>query len=331
MNNLRHMNFTVVVRFIGFILFIFSQSFLYETSSAEDKKIQIIAGQSAVIKAESVAKVAIADPNIADIKVMPNGEILITAKAPGNTTLIIWDKDGNQDTTFITVLAISLEKPMIEVDVQVLEVRTNYTGEFGIKWKDTLSALSIGEKSIPDKLQVGTFERLQKIQTTLDLFVKEGHAKLLAKPRLLTMSGGSASFLSGGELPVVIQDQQRFKIEWKSYGVNLDIEPTADSIGNINITLKAEVSSIDYANAVTYGDSSIPALKTRWVKTSLYIKRGGTIVIAGLLQKEESKRTEGIPILSDIPLIGELFKHTSIENIDSELVIFVTPTIVGYD
>ena len=313
-------------------IFCFSVVFLTAVGYAADsKKIQIISGQSAVIRAESITKVAIGDPNIADIKVMLNGEILITARASGSTTLIIWDKDGNQQTTYVTVLASSLEKPMIEVDVQVLEVRTNYSGEFGIKWHDTLKALSIGEKSIPDKLQIGTFDRFEKIQTVLDLLVKEGHAKLLAKPKLLTMSGGVATFLSGGELPVVIQDQQRFKIEWKTYGVNLEIEPTADSIGNININLRAEVSSIDQANAVTYGSSSVPAIKTRWVKTSVYIKKGGTIVIAGLLQQEESKRTEGIPILCDIPLIGELFKHTSIEKVNSELVIFVTPTIVGYE
>lgn len=302
---------------------------IFQTNSYAQEKIQLTVGESKIIQVDSPKKIAVGDPKIADLKIISEKEVLLIGKSSGATTFIIWDKDNNQVTSQILVLASDLEKTMIEVNVQVLELKKSSISDFGINWADTLKALSIGEKTIPPVFQIGEFERLEKIQMKLNSLVKNGQAKILAKPRLLTISGRKAEFLSGGELPVVYQDNQRINVEWKEYGVKLDIQPTADVIENINIDLKVEVSNLDSSTAVNYNNNLIPALKTRWAKTSIYIKKGGTIVIAGLIQTEETKREEGIPVLSDFPLLGVVFRYTHIEKVESELVIFVTPSIVG--
>ena len=299
---------------------------------AEDR-IQITIGESKIISVDSPRKIAVGNPVIADVKVVSEKELLLIGKSSGTTSLIVWDKDNNQVTSQVLVLAASIEKTMIEVNAQVLEIRKDSNTGFGINWETAAGAFSAAEKTIPPLFQIADLERLKKVQLDLDLLVKNGYAKILAKPRLLTISGSKAKFLSGGEIPVLIQTGGQsgtsFNVEWKTYGVKLDIEPTADALDNINCTIRVEVSNLDAAAGVSYNGSVVPALKTRWADTSLYVKKGGTIVIGGLLQTEEIKSETGIPVLSDLPLIGVLFRSTATQKMESELVIFVTPSIVG--
>jgi pilus assembly protein CpaC len=129
---------------------------------------------------------------------------------------------------------------------------------------------------------------------------------------------------------VVNQDSLgKTNVEYKNYGVTLDILPTAEDNGVVNASIRVEVSNLDAANFVKVASGLLPALKTRWVKTSLAVKEGATIVIAGLMQEEESKVTVGLPLLSDIPWLGELFKSTHRDASKSELVVFVTPKVLG--
>lgn len=316
------------MKYFRIILIVLMSIFLCESLNFA-KNIEIIVGEAKIFKIKDIKKVAVGNSNIVDVKAISSEEILLSGKASGTTTVIVWNEEDKQTEINVTVFESKLEKAMIEVSVQVMEIRKSSAGDFGIDWKSALSAVYVGETTIPPLFNIGTLERLKKIETAIKFLVQKGYAKVLAKPRLLTVSGGKASFLSGGEIPIVYQDQQKLVIEYKGYGVNLDINPTADNEGNISSDLRAEVSTIDPDNGVMMGTSVIPALKTRWVKSSVFVKKGGTIVIAGLMHTEESKKTEGVPIISNIPLIGELFKSTHSEQIDTELVIFVTPSIVG--
>ena len=298
---------------------------------AEDK-IQITIGESKILAVDTPKKIAVGNPLIADVKSVSEKELLLIGKASGTTSLIIWDKDGNQTSSQVIVLASNIEKTMIEVNAQIMEIRKDSNNNFGVNWEEALGALTVAEKTLPPLFQVADFERLQKVQMKLDVLVKNGYAKILAKPRLLTISGSKAKFLAGGEIPVLMQSGQNSSstnVDWKAYGVKLDIDPTADALDNINCIIRVEVSNLDSAAGVSYNGSVVPAMKTRWADTSIYVKKGGTIVIGGLLQTEEIKRETGIPILSDLPIIGLLFKSTETQKQESELVIFVTPSIVG--
>ncbi len=296
---------------------------------AGEERIQLTIGESKIINVDSPRKVAVGDPKVADIKAVSEKELLLIGKSGGNTTLIVWDKDSGQVTSQVIVLPSDLEKQMVEINVQVLEIKKSSVSDLGINWSDTVKALDIAEGSIPPLFQVGDLGRLEKIEFKLNSLLKNGYARVLAKPRLLAISGSKASFLSGGQIPVLYQDQSRLTVDWKDYGVKLDIKPTADLAENINCELRVEASNIDSSNGANYNGNIIPAIKTRWANTSIYVKKGGTLVIGGLLQTEETKREEGIPLLSDLPLLGLLFRYTHSEKLDSELVIFVTPSLVG--
>ena len=298
-----------------------------------EERLQITIGESKIIPVDAPKKIAVGNPLIADVKVVSEKEFLLIGKSGGTTSLIVWDKDNNQVTSQVVVLAANLEKTMREVNAQVLEIRKDSTTVFGVNWDAALSALELSEKTLPPLFQVGDFERLKKVQVKIDALIKNGYAKVLAKPRLLTISGFKAKFLSGGEIPVMIQNggqsDSSVHIDWKTYGVKLDIEPTSDVLDNINCVIRVEVSNLDFSAGVSYNGSVVPALKTRWADTSLYVKKGGTIVIGGLLQTEELKRETGIPLLSELPILGGLFRSTETLKQESELVIFVTPSIVG--
>ena len=296
---------------------------------AAQERVQLSIGESRIINVDSPRKIAVGDPKVADIKAVSEKEILLIGKSGGNTTLIIWDKDNVQSTSQVLVLPSDLEKQMVEINVQVLEIKKSNVSDLGINWSDTVKALDIAEGGIPPLFQVGDLGRLEKIEFKLNSLVKNGYARILAKPRLLAVSGSKASFLSGGQIPVLYQDQSRLTVDWKDYGVKLDIKPSADLAENINCEIRVEASNIDSSNGANYNGNIIPAIKTRWANTSIYVKKGGTQVLGGLMQTEETRREEGIPFLSDLPLLGLLFKYSHIEKTDSELVIFVTPSLTG--
>jgi len=153
------------------------------------------------------------------------------------------------------------------------------------------------------------------------------YGKLLAKPKLLAVSGSQASFLVGGELPVVSQDSQgRTSVAWKEFGVKLLIKPERKE-QSIRTHVRAEASTVDAANAVTLPNGTyMPAIKTRWAETDVELAPRSTVIMAGLVQTETSRITTGLPVFMDLPLLGWLFRHTRDETMETELVIFVTPS-----
>ncbi|MFY2563019.1 secretin, partial [Corallococcus terminator] len=139
-------------------------------------------------------------------------------------------------------------------------------------------------------------------------------------------------FLAGGEVPIPLITNNQFSIEYKKYGVILNLRPTADRNGNIQTEIEAEASEIDTSVAVSFGGSStIPGFRTRKVKTNVTVRHGETIVLSGVFSHDEQKSISKIPGLGHIPIIGELFKSRGFDSTKRELVIFVTPRIVNPD
>jgi len=182
---------------------------------------------------------------------------------------------------------------------------------------------------IPHGSPIEEIWRLSPIRAVLDLLVNENAAKVLAAPSLLTLSGEQADFLVGGEIPVYVgQSDGKIAFEWRPYGIKLTMLPVVDSRGRIAIDVQPEVSSLDWNNALDVGDAVIPALKVRRASTHLIVDDGATIAIGGLLQNNDAKIVNKIPILGDIPIIGSLFKSEKFERGESELVILITTKVV---
>jgi pilus assembly protein CpaC len=289
--------------------------------------INLITGSAKVISVKSPDKIAIGNPEVADVKQISKDELLLTGKTLGSTTLIIWQPDGRKDISTVVVAAGKLAQTMIQVDVQVMEINKTEGDNLGLDWERLVGPtgqLTLKETEAPLKA-IGVLER-GRLDLLLKLLVEKGNGKILARPKLLTLSGKRAGFSSGGEIPVATSSSTgQTNVEWKKYGVNLDVLPTANDAGTVNAEIRAEVSEVDFTHLV----QGNPAIKTRWASTTIFVNPDTTVIIGGLIQEKNQVIYQGLPLLMDIPVLGYLFKSTRIIQEESELVIFVTPHIVG--
>jgi pilus assembly protein CpaC len=163
---------------------------------------------------------------------------------------------------------------------------------------------------------------------------ERGALRALAEPNLIAMNGQQASFLAGGEYPVpVVQGgaagtAASVTIEFKEYGVRLNFKPTIVDEDHIRLELEPEVSVLDFANGVRLQGFIIPALRTRRAKTGVELRDGQSFALAGLLDNSETKTFSKVPGLGDVPILGNLFKSTSFQKNESELMFIVTAQIV---
>jgi pilus assembly protein CpaC len=162
------------------------------------------------------------------------------------------------------------------------------------------------------------------LNAQLNLLAQNGRAAILAEPQLSARNGAKASFLAGGEYPYTVSSINGPTVLFKPYGVKLEIQPKVDGQGLIRAKIDSEVSSIDAAVSTPAG----PALRIRKASTEFNVKSGETIVLGGLLSRETSTDIDKVPFLGDLPVLGPLFRSKRFQNRETELVVFVTPTVV---
>jgi len=175
------------------------------------------------------------------------------------------------------------------------------------------------------KFGVGT----DRIFLFLDALKRNNLTKILAEPTLMTVSGQEANFLAGGEFPVPIP--QAFgvtTIDYKEFGVSLSFSPTVLSGGKISLKIAPEVSELDFSGGIQTQSFQIPAILTRKVETVIEIMDGQSFAIAGLMQDNIRETISKYPVLGDLPILGALFRSTSFQKNETELVIIVTAHLV---
>jgi pilus assembly protein CpaC len=159
-----------------------------------------------------------------------------------------------------------------------------------------------------------------------------GALRALAEPNLIAMDGQVASFLAGGEFPIPIVQgggsSNAVTIQFKEYGVRLNFKPTIIDEDHIRLELEPEVSTIDFANGVRFQGFVVPALRTRRARTGIELRDGQSFALAGLLDNSESRSLSKVPVIGDIPILGNLFKSTQFQKQETELVFIVTADLV---
>jgi pilus assembly protein CpaC len=174
---------------------------------------------------------------------------------------------------------------------------------------------------------------------SIDLLVTaletKGVLRRLAEPNLMAMSGDAARFLAGGEFPVPVASTAgpngipTVTIEFKKFGVELGFVPTVLSRGAINLRVEPSVSELDFANAVTISGTTIPALTSRNARTTVELRDGQSFAIAGLLQTRNRQDVSQVPWIGSVPVLGTLFRSSSYQQQETDLVIIVTPRLVA--
>ncbi len=168
------------------------------------------------------------------------------------------------------------------------------------------------------------------LAATLEANESKGLIRTLAEPNLVALSGDTASFLAGGEVPIpVAQDGGEISVEFKDFGVGLAFTPTVIDDDLINLVLDAEVSApAAGGTSIDTVSGSVPSFTTRRAETTIELRDGQSMAIAGLLQDFFSDNVTQLPWMGDLPVIGPLFRSTDFDRSQRELVIIITPHLV---
>ncbi|KVE26073.1 hypothetical protein WS67_17055 [Burkholderia singularis] len=379
-------------------------------------------GQRQIAAGRNLQRVAIGDPDVADVLVVKGGRggVLLVAKAPGSTSLMVWERGRDEPsvytvnvtsaaaravlgggapsvktyngTTVVSGEAATLDaheralalgrgmtgkdgglidtssisgKNVVQVDVRVVEFsrsvlkqaglnifkqNNGFTfGAFspsgltsgGVSSSVTTSTLantaaatstqalsSVAPIASAFNLVVGSMSR--GIFADLSILEANNLARVLAQPTLVALSGQSASFLAGGEIPVPVpQGLGTTSIDWKPYGVGLTLTPTVLSPRRIALKVAPESSQLDFVHSITINSVTVPALTTRRADTTVELGDGESFMIGGLIDRETTSNVNKVPFLGDLPVIGTFFKQLSYQQNDKELVIIVTPHLVA--
>jgi len=359
-------------------------------AAAPSQKLAINAGaQQELIIDKGVDRLAIADEAVASItltrkdKVTANNNaarLIVTGKAPGSTTLMVWEKGNSAATTYVIEVArraatvegafdsvpaqravadvivgsypkesavidksvVNVRSHTVQVEVKIVEFSRSVLKEVGFNFNDTGFAntsrkFSFSSTSPSSNSIAGAFalalgfggNPANRTYLTLSLLESNGLARVLAEPTLVALSGQSASFLAGGELPVpVSQSLGTTTIQYKPFGIGLTVSPTVLSNDRIALKVAPEASDLDYNNAVNVDGLAVPAITTRRADTTVELGDGESFVIGGLVSRSTVSNASKVPLLGDLPIIGNFFKQQSYTMNEKELVIVVTPRLV---
>ena len=292
-----------------------------------------------------------ADPATAGVRVDPDlkGDLIVSGPVADRTTAEnILSRVRSLAGPYLSADGKVIDRlesatvSQVDVKVYVLEVDDTALRNLGIDLQSatfnpdgtyTLGAAQFplveGLLPIGKALNIGGFFRTITLAPTLNLILTSGHAKLLSSPDLLTLPGHEATFLVGGQIPIpVAQGLGAVSITYKDFGVQLKVTPTLLADGAVETLITPVVSNLDFSDGVTLGGYVVPALKTSQLSTDVITKAGESIVLGGLLQRIEQRNINKIPFLGDLPILGPLFRSTSYQLQQSDVVFVMTPTIL---
>lgn len=239
----------------------------------------------------------------------------------------------------------------INIEAMFVEINSNDAKNLGITYasKDETNTDSGVELNTPGTFFAGEsydqqrrggshwynsnwlFKNFSQINAQIYSLIENGKARVVSRPNVTTMSGKDAHILIGGQIPY--QESTGFgatTTSYKTYGIGLDLEaPTVDQDGNVTTKLDTKVSRLDWGNAVTKDGYRMPGIAERSASTTVNIPSGMTMVIGGLLNSDDANTIQKVPLLGNIPILGELFKYHNKSRQKTEIVVLITPRVVS--
>ncbi len=325
--------------------------FLWDANGKRTVIVQVINEELGSVKAR-LQKI-LAEANITGVALEENPE---EGKVVVSGSMSKEDKDRLNNVLapysegLLNLVKTQKDEDLIQVDMEVVEIQTNYEKSLGILWGSTSSGANGGGGSSagnitlnynetlpqmnghPDNFfKIGNFRRTTPLEATVQALIQDGKARLISKPRLVAVSGKQASFLVGGEIPIETTTTNTTgstltqNTSYAQYGVNMMVTPTIRG-SKIDVLLNMDIRDIDAANS----SNGNVAFITRNATTDLLMENKQTIVLAGLIKYSDSKQITKVPFLGDIPVLGLLFRSSSYPSPtnNTEMVIILTPTVL---
>ena len=238
------------------------------------------------------------------------------------------------------------ETPTVSVKARFVELRKSALRQIGLDWATRSPGISFAYASdlytndvfrgrlgdfLPADalpLDIGQGNGYLGIGVSLtamiDLLGQSGQARVIAEPMLSALSGSTAEFQAGGEVPIPVQGENgNTSVTFKDYGILLKVAPTVGEGQRIRTSVEVEVSDVDPSVTVL----GVPGFSVRNAVTEMNARSGETLLIAGLIDDQQSRAVNQVPGLGDLPIIGELFKSRRFQNEQTELVVLITPTL----
>ncbi|MFD2017336.1 type II and III secretion system protein family protein [Vibrio olivae] len=318
------------------------------------EKISVIQGMQTTLetKGNVITRAAMGDSDIASLDVLNKNALLITGHNIGQTTLLVWHsnrKTPQKHVVEVESATLPQTNVQVQTDIKVVEISKTALKEagffgkqggnttFGIGSSSSLSGGSIdgdlfsNSNFLPfsDAFNVVIGDASRGILSTISALNANGFAYTLAEPSLVTMSGHTSTFLAGGEFPYPKSSNDGdISIEFKEFGVRLNIAPTVLKDSRIQLKVAPEVSELNYNNGVNTSGITVPGISVRRTDTTVQLGDGESFVISGLISSSTMKNANKFPGLSDIPILGAFFRSNRLEQNDKELMMIVTPHLV---
>ena len=257
---------------------------------------------------------------------------------------------GGQDKVVNSIVVRGRDQVMLKVTVA--EVARNIIKQLGIDLNGSLnygtSVVSFnnnnpftayGRALVSGNNITGSFGAGANVQATLRAMESAGVVRTLAEPNLTAISGEAATFIAGGEFPIPagyscdpVTRVCTTQIMYKKFGISLNFTPVVMTEGRISLRVMTEVSELSNDNSITLNQNgsslTIPSIRTRRAETTLEIPSGGSMAMAGLIAEQTKQAINGLPGLTQLPILGALFRSRDFVNSQTELVVLVTPYIV---
>ena len=221
--------------------------------------------------------------------------------------------------------------PQVNLQVKIAEVSRTVTEDLGTDWTSlsgnglTGGTSVAGGYSLSSQFNVGS--SLQGV--TLEALMNEGLVTILSEPNLTARSGDKASFLAGGRFPYQTQaGDGEVRVVFEPFGVELDFEPEVQRSDKIKLVVNTKIRELDFSKGSTTDLQNLPLILERSAATTIEGSSGQSFAIAGLFKATSQQNIKQIPGLGEIPLLGALFRSTSFQKGETELVIIVTPYLV---
>lgn len=231
----------------------------------------------------------------------------------------------NKGDTFINNTRVQ-SLVQVALAIRIAEVSRAAMQNLGVRWGALVEdgSFAVGLASGAGRGDV------YNANAVLDALVRDGSATILAEPTLTAISGDEARFLSGGEFPVPVMRETASgevatAVEFKTFGVSLDFTPTVLSPERISLRVKPAVSALSDANSVKIDGARVPGITIRTAEATIEVAAGQTLAIAGLFQDATISNAHALPGLSDIPVLGALFRSDRFRRRETEMVVLVTP------
>ncbi len=258
------------------------------------------------------------------------------AKDPRTSSLLVTGTTAQLEEVVKVLASLDVKVGQVMIQVHAVETSMDFLrdlGLFGGLGSGGTGATPIGAASV-DGVANRVFARIistDLLLFKLDALITEGKSRILTAPRVATLDGNKASVNLVDRIPIFTSTPTSsgapiVSVSFVEVGVKLDATPRINAGDLITMALRSEVSSL--LSIDTFSNSQAPRTTNRLADTTVQVKNGETIVVAGLIRREERDTTIRVPLLGDIPIIGELFKHNEKHSAETEVIFLITPTIV---